>query len=150
MKKILILLALFAFTISCKKEVVEPTPPPTTIVADDEFDHIIVASDPSAAEPIDSIVYVNQTTGVSETILGSAYVTETCGGIDSELQSFALSENYVSGDGCEITIHFDGVGEYKIFQVLLLKPTESFCEDLGGQATVYHTTLASYLVSRNL
>lgn len=148
MKKFSIILVLFTFLISCKKEVVEPVEvPPTTIVAEN-FDHIIVRSEQGDVGVVDSVVYLNHNTGVTQTWVGNSSVIETCSGTDYEVRNFSLSQNYVSDDDCDITIYFNG-GGYKIFLVLLLKPSETSC-DISGQGTVHYTTLSSYTVTRTL
>lgn len=145
MKNLLILFTMLFLITSCEEEL-PPTPDP--VPADNVYNKIIVETDQSLAIDIDSIVYVNSATNFKQKVEYPSAVPVTCNNIDYNNHELTLTENYISGDNCDVTIYF-ATGQTPIaFRVLLLKPTENSCDDTSGNGTPYTAYTNSITITK--
>jgi len=149
MKNLLLLCVILLGITSCKKEPV-PLPPTTTVPAANTYHTITVSSNPSHDVLVDSIVYLNTTTNFKQTITSITPIVYTCDGITTNEHNLNLTTDYLSGDGCTITVYFTPAQGYKIFSILLLKNGEDECEGAGGNGGVLSTFADTYTITKNL
>lgn len=147
MKKIMYLLVVLLGFASCQPEVIEPTPPPTPPPSDA---YTMVKLSTENELIVDSIVYLNSTTNFKQVVTNPSMLLEPCNGIAYNNHTLNLTSNYVSGDGCTITVYFEPLQGYKTFSILLLKNGEDVCEGAGGNGGICNTSFDSYTITKNL
>lgn len=146
MKNLIFLFALLLGFVSCEEELPPPTPDPVPVV--DGYSKIVVETDQSLAIDIDSIVYVNSATNFKQKVEYPTAVPVTCNSINYNNHTMTLTENYISGDNCDITIYFATGQTPIIFRVLLLKASENSCDDTSGNGLTYTAYTNSITVTK--
>lgn len=150
MKKTLFLFVILLGFVSCEDETIEPTPPSTPTPTVTAYNRITVSSDPAHDIVVDSIVYDNLTTGFHQVEANIIPVLSNCNGIDYQTHNLDLTTNYISGDGCDVTVYFAPGQGYKIFSILLLKNGENVCDGAGGNGLPITEFNDSHTVTKNL